>query len=306
MKQSIIAAAVHGLFAEATETPQSGGETPKKKKPLVEIPANVPSWLEQGKKEAARIVSAEAKTDTLAEEILLVYGEALAGQPGANDFLTGYATAWTNVNTAKVRKANAKSIFDCFENGDEMRSLVVGMNAETKEPIKEDRTIKEWLKGHNEIKGREDYQGYHGLLKLAVFLRGPVGGQGSGGGKSRKSTVTDKQQKEVLEARVPLMNTFQAASVIESATTNLAKQPNGETILFREITMICNKIKVTSQDKAALEVASQVFDIVDAHVQKMTALITKGQAPAAPATAVPPKPAEAPKPTQQTEIAKAA
>src|SRR5688572_9374611 len=123
MKLSPMYAAIAAaLMAEATDQGEQPG-APNKAKPLMSIPEKVESWRAQGKKEGERVKAALEKGEMLAREVLLVYGETLAGEATANDFLTGYSSAWTNVNTAKVRKSEAKAVFDAFAIGDETREI---------------------------------------------------------------------------------------------------------------------------------------------------------------------------------------
>lgn len=272
----------------------------------VEIPEKVESWLSQGKHEGARIQKQQAKADMLAADVLLTYGSWLADasyEASRNDFLTGYASGWTNPQTGKVRKSEAKAVFDAFVMGETERALVVGYDKEAKQPIKESREISEWLMGHEELKG---YEGYGGLIRLAKELRGPASGSGAGGGAKRKTVVTDKQQGEV-EERIPLMNASQVTSTIEKAIGRVTASPMFETILFREMQFSCNQIKVKSKadgpmHKAHIEAASAILDIIEAHL----AVVSAQQAHAAGAApVVAPAPAAAPAPATETvEVAK--
>lgn len=304
MKHSMLQMAVLGaLCAQATGNNDNAGAAPKAREVNVKIPEKVDSWLALGKKEGNRVREATDKAEMLARDIVLTYGEHLCTGsdgvgPSANDWLTGYASSWANVNTAKVRKSEAKAVFDAFAIGNEVRSIVVGYNKETKEVIKEEHKVSEWLKQHAETKG---YEGYPGLVRMAKEMRGAATGQGAGGGAGnrRRSVVTEKQSKEIEES-IPLMNTQQATTVVEKATAQLTKLPQFEGALFREISMICNQIKVKSQDKGHLELASNILDMVTTHLDRIESdrLKAAGTTPAKAPTA--PAPAQQPQPQQET------
>jgi hypothetical protein len=272
---------------------------PQAEGPTVAIPEKVDSWLAQGKTEGTKIRLALEKGELLAVQVLLVYGAFLAKESGSSgDWLMGYSTAFPNANTAKVRKSEAKAVFDAFAMGDTKREIVVGLakDADGKEiPVKETRSITEWLKAHATLPGRA---GYTGLIGLAKALRGPAEGSGAGGGAKRRSLVTVKQQAEIVDS-IPLMNSHQASIVVEKASAQLTKLPKFEVAMFKEMSMICNMIKVKSQDKGHLEVASQIIDLLTGHLDRIAADTAKELGATVPAPAV--APVVAPQPAVQAE-----
>lgn len=229
-------------------------------KRLVDLPKDkIDSWLAEGKKMGLKASNLIGKGEAFARDVLIVYGQHLAGNEGAGDFLTGYASGWANPATGKVRKSEAKAVFDAFAMGEQDRELVQGTDETTKELVKETRTISEWLEGHEGVKG---YEGYGGLIKMAKRLRGPASGQGAGGGRAPTVKFTD-QQFEDVKSRIPAANANQAMTLAEMATKQLTKLPQFEMALFREISMIANQVKVKSNDVRFLDAANKMVDLVN-------------------------------------------
>lgn len=294
MKRNIIELLL-GFTSQFSIAEQTGGgstDSDTSEKSLVSIPEKVESWIDLGKKEGKRIHLLMNKGEAIMSEVLLVYGAHLADpnyEASRNDFLTGYASGWVNPQTGKVRKSEAKAVFDAFVMGDTERKLVVGYDKDSKAPIHETRKISEWLTAHESLAG---WQQYAGLIRLAKELRGPSTNAGAGGGARRKTVVTDKQQGEV-EERIPLMNGQQVTKVMEKAVGRLTQAPNFQAILFREMQFSCNQIKVktdgtTPMGKAHIEAASEIGDLIEAHLAVIAsneARLAGQPAPAAPAPA---------------------
>lgn len=297
MHKMMIAALVAQAFRnEASESGNdAGGGAPAFQ---VSIPEKVESWLALGKTEGGNVQALIGKGESYARDVLLVYGEYLKGEEASRtDFLTGYASGWSNPATGKVRKSEAKAVFDAFSMHDAQRELVVGYDKEKKLPIKESRTIGEWLKMHGEVAG---HGGYMGLVKLAKTLRGAASGQGAGGGASKRTQVmTDLQHKEITE-KLAVANSHQAQDIVQKATAQLTRLPAGkfEQVLFSEISMICNQIKMKSQDKGHVMLAATIFDMVEEALARISAdaLKASGDQPKAPAPAETPQ-AEIPQAT---------
>lgn len=270
MQRNLLAVLIGFAFGTSYAVPNEGGNADDK----VIVPENVQSWVEQGKKEGKAVAGLTARAERRAEATLIAYGlhfaaiaESDSELPAiANDWLTGYAMGFDNPNTGKVRKSEAKAVLEAFLRHDQQHERVKGVDATTKEIVKESKSAEEWLTGHNTVKGRE---GYAGLIAMAKEIRGKAtGGQGAGGGARRKTTVTDKQHGEIVE-NVALMNSGQAAQVVEKATAQLSKLPKFEQALFREMLMVANQIKMKSNDPAHLKVASEVIDLVQPHLDRI-------------------------------------
>lgn len=317
----VLALALNRSFM-VEETKQ--GKEKEKEEFSIKIPEKVGSWHEQGKKEGKKVHDAIEKGEMLTREVLLVYAMHLATEhdadgnlpASATDFLTGYASAWTNPNTAKARKTEAKAVFDAFAMRDEERELVVGVeqpekgSKEQPKPIKEVHTIGDWLLMHQDVKGRE---GYRGLVDFAKELRGPASGRGAGGGANRgPRAVTPKQQGEI-EARVEVMNANQAHSVAQRATAQLAKLPNFEIVMFRQVVsamdMVLNKSTespdspIKRKAQAIRDLAEDMIDQLKKSMAAVTAGTTitgeKAAGPVVPAPASESGSSEAPAPAQQ-------
>jgi hypothetical protein len=251
-------------------------EDTKEVKALVTIPEKVGSWHDEGKKVGKRVHDAIEKGEMLAREALLVYAEHLA---------TEYVSAWTNPNTQKARKTEAKAVFDAFAMRDEERELTVGVTTPAKDskesptPIKEVHTVGEWLKQHQDVKGRE---GYRGLIDFAKELRGAASGRGAGGGANRgPRAVTAKQQQEI-EQRVEVMTPNQAHNIAQRATAQLAKLPQFEMVMFRQIVNSCDMVLNRSTSEDAKKRAQAIRDMAEDMVEKLKkavpdlAPVTKG------------------------------
>lgn len=251
----------------------------------IKVPEKIASWHEQGKKEGKKVHDAIDKAEMLTREVLIVYAQHLATEhdadgnlpPAATDFLTGYASAWTNPNTAKARKTEAKAVFDAFAMRDEERELVVGYeeqkpgSKEEKKPIKETQSIGEWLLQHNDVKGKE---GYRGLIDFAKELRGPASGRGAGGGANRgPRAVTQKQQGEI-EARIEVMSANQAHNVAQRATAQLAKLPQFEIVMFRQVVNACDMVLNKSTNEPAKRKAQAIRDMAEDMVEQLKKSIT--------------------------------
>jgi hypothetical protein len=274
--QMLVAMALGQLYMAEQS---NGGE---EKKPLVTIPEKVGSWHDEGKKVGKRVHDAIEKGEMLAREALLVYAEHLATEhdtdgnlpPSATDWLNGYVSAWSNPNTQKARKTEAKAVFDAFAMRGEERELTVGVTTpakdskESPQPIKEVHTVGEWLKQHQDVKGRE---GYRGLVDFAKELRGAASGRGAGGGANRgPRTVTAKQQQEI-EARVEVMSPNQAHTIAQRATAQLAKLPQFEEAMFRQIVNSSDMILNKSTDEGCKKRAQAIRDMAEDMVEKLKA-----------------------------------
>ncbi len=280
---------------------------------VVVIPETVASWQAQGAFEGKRIMLAESNVELLAACVAVIYGEKLGGQPAAADFLTGYASNWTNPDTAKSRKSNLKTVFDCFAFGTEERKMLIGFDAGGG-MVHGVKKVSEWLKGHNEIevelvKGRKArlYSGYSGLLRLAKALKG-----GASNTATATTTVaarlTDKQLAEFI-TRLPAASANQSAQVAEKATAGLLKLPQFEIAMFQQISMICNMMKAKSNDLHFLKVAGDITDIVNVEIDRVRAEEAKmlAQANKGGITEQNPAPSPAPVPAETVnEEAKAA
>lgn len=277
MKRNLLSSMVALALGVHYAADSDGGGSEKKS--LVSIPKTVASWHDQGKKEGKRAHDLIERGEMLTSEILLVYGEHLGEHdsegnllPSATDFLNGYASAWSNPNSAKVRKSEAKAVFDAFALGDQVREVVIGYekvpegSKESPKPIKESNTIAEWLKMHDSIKGKD---GYRGLIDFAKELRGPASGKGAGGGSNRgPRAVTTKQQGEILE-RVDVMTPNQAHSVAQRAVAQLSKMPKFEVVMFRSVMNAMEMITNKSTDEACRKRAQAIWDLAEDQVQKL-------------------------------------
>lgn len=263
----------------------AAAETEKEEQFSIKVPEKVTSWHEQGKKEGKKVHDAIEKGEMLTREVLLVYAMHLATEhdadgnlpPAATDFLTGYASAWSNPNSAKARKTEAKAVFDAFAMRDEERELVVGYepvekgSKESPKPIKETHAIGEWLLMHQIVKGKE---GYRGLVDFAKELRGPASGRGAGGGANRgPRAVTSKQQDEIVQ-RIEVMNPNQAHTVAVRATAQLAKLPNFEIVMFRQVMTCMEAVSNKSTDAACKQKADMIWNHANEMVERLKAAMS--------------------------------
>src|SRR5437660_1450014 len=128
MNKQLLALLIPSLFPTFAVPEGQAAESKDSKKPVVKIPenANELGWHEIGKKEGRRVRDLLDRGEMLASEVLLTYGRYLADQEGStNDWLNGYVSAFP-MNSQKVRKSEAKAVFDAFSIGEQEREITTG------------------------------------------------------------------------------------------------------------------------------------------------------------------------------------
>lgn len=273
---------------------------------------HVKSWAEEGKKAGVFVVGAFGVAEKGVMEMLLTVAHIIAGTPSAEDFLTGYATAWSNPDTGKSRKADARAVFEAFsmkdasgklidayertvgyeENKDGTRKLDAQKNSI---PIKETKSAQEWL---------TEYEGdFKGFLALAREIRNQGSGRNSQGTTvNRRQKITDKQLTSIMEA-LPVASPKQAEAIITDLTNKVvAKLPSGESekMVLAQMEMLANQLKVSKQP-IYQNAGAAIIDILDelrtevraaAELQKQAAKDTLPQGAAAEGDVKAPVPAQ--------------
>lgn len=247
---------------------------------LNEVPKQVQSYLDLGKKVGSGLQAAEVAAAGLARDIALAYGEHFGPEAmlsSANDWLTGFASGFEKSEVGKVRKSEMWAVFRVFRD-DKDYTMVMGLDAE-KKPIHETRKATAWLKAHNEIAG---FKGWHGLVKLARKTQeaasGGTGGNTATGTRTSAPRLTDNQFAEFVE-RMPAAKSTQINQLLDKSISAVVNMPQGEAGCFRIMLNAANAIKRKSSDKAHLEVAAAVVDLVTQHLTKLQETALAAQKP---------------------------
>lgn len=232
------------MFLQFSVVPEGGGAD-------VEAKETVRSWAEEGKKAGLRIAALLEKGENVMKDTLLKFAAKIAGQPSAEDWLTGYASAFTVEQTRRNRKSEAKALFSAWASNHPVER-VVGLN-EDKTPMKETKTVQEWL---GDFKGT-----YHAFITLCREMAPRVGDNSTNTGTKRAAKLTEKQSKKMLELLDGATGT-QADSIVAKATKHLLKVPGWEAKFIGHIVGMCNEIKMNSKDEKMVDGAAQIIDLV--------------------------------------------
>lgn len=239
---------------------------------------HVKSWAEEGKKAGTFAQEVFTATESAVMEMLLAIAAVIAGTPSAEDWLSGYASSWTNKDTGKSRKTDARAVLDAYAmKGSDSKPLPVERtigyekNADGSDklderklriPVKMTLTAPEWLQQY-EIGNGEGQGDFKGFLALARELRNRGTDRSSqGSAVSRKTKVTDTQFGNVME-QVPAMTQKQAETMIIGGLQHVAKIPGFEPSLIAEMEYTCNILK-TSKNVFYQEAAAEILDVLHA------------------------------------------
>jgi hypothetical protein len=270
---------------------------------------HVKSWAEEGKKAGKFAMGIFKSAESAVKDMMVAVASKIAGSPSAEDFLTGYASSWSNPDTGKSRKTDFRAVMDAFalkdadgkaleyerivgyeKNPDGTNKLDEKKNAI---PIKITKSAQDWLLEY-QVGPDGDFKGF---LALARELRNRgTGRQSTGSTVSRKVKVTDSQFSNIM-AQIPVMTQPQAHATILEANKQIAKLPNWEPVVLSEMEMLCNQLK-TSKQPIYQNAAASIIDVLNdlredvrqaAELAKKAASVTSGaesdfKAPA-PATA---------------------
>lgn len=274
MKRNMLAVAIGLAFSPMFAMPE-GEAIGTSKLQFKFDKEHVKSWSEEGKKAGAFARDAFSMAETAVAAMLLTVAEVIAGTPSQEDFLTGYAGAWTNTDTGKSRKTDARAVFDAYARKETDApdskpfeyERIVGYEKEADGslkkdgnkmpiPIKETKPAAEWLK---------EYEGdFKGFLQLAREIRNAGTGrqsQGTAVDHRAKKKVTDKQFAAVMES-VPVMSINQAHATVVEATKQIAKMPDFELAILNEMELLCNTLK-TSKQTIYLNAAASIIDVLN-------------------------------------------
>lgn len=283
MQKTFIAKLIGLAFAVSFAVPEGGVGAPTDHKPFDLDLKKVRSWAEEGEKAGNRVREVQDEAESFVVQMLLATAEVIAGTPSQEDWLTGYAKAWKNPDTAKSRKGDARAVFEAFAlKGADGKLLeierIVGYGkkqvdgaevVDVDSPIKETKVAKDWLK---------QYQGdFKGFLALARSLRGKKSAGGAGGTGRTRTQMTDNQHKETLDL-ITVANTPQAEQIITKATGRIAQAQGFERLLVNELQMIVNVLKQRTNDQAYLKFASDLTDQINDFVSKREAAIAQEMA----------------------------
>lgn len=248
-----------------------------------DVKEKVRSWAEEGKKAGLKIAALLAKGESVMQETLLKFASKVAGQPAAEDWLTGYASAFEVDQTKKNRKSEAKAIFAAWASNHDYKRVDTSTEDNLKlaragTPVHTTKTCREWL---SEYTG-----GYHAFVQLARDMDPKVTDASTKTGTERVKTLTEKGAKKVIEALATATGA-QADQVMGASIKQLKKMPGFETKILGHIVGLCNELKLASHDVRMLDAASAIIDVVAATTSKMpgTGAVT-APAPAVSAVAV--------------------
>lgn len=275
--------------------PEGGGKA--------EEAAKVASWAEKGKEAGAKIKDALSSGEKIHRDVLFETAEQIAGQPAAEDWLTGFASAWSDPATAKVRKSEAKTFFTAYAMPNAIEQIV--KLDDKGQPVKETKMAKDWLKGHD--------GSIHQLFTLARRLKGLDGSTATATHASTVKVLTAKGATDVME-RLKGANPSQLYNVAMEAIKRLPGAVGFEIIITDLIAQSANILKAKTQDEAFIKLGADVSEAASSLVERargaiaanktLTAAVTasKGIVPAA--TAEKPKDeaevVETPAPAQAT------
>jgi hypothetical protein len=192
-----------------------------------------------GKQDALEIIEQENKAKGFARERIYQRALELAGHPTAEDWLKGYGDQFGTA--AKQRRREARSVF-------------LAVSKPDSGTVEEARQKLEGFQG-----------GYHDWINLAVEIKGKqAGGRRSGEGQKK---VTDKQLENIEQA-IPVMSPAQAMQVGQKLTASIARMPNAEIAILRQITAQLSILE-KSGDRAivrfAEETREKAYAIIAAH-----------------------------------------
>lgn len=276
------------------------------KEVVEEVKEAVKSWAEQGKAAGLRVAALLSKGESVMQETILGFAAKIAGKPAALDWLTGWALAFTDPNTAKVRKSEAKAIFEAYartekesttkdDKGQVIPALVARIVSLDKDgnPVSESKTCVEWLEEH---KGS-----YNSLLKLARELAPKATSNASKTGE--KASVQKMGKKTFTKAMESMMgaDNEQADKLFTAAAKRISAQPGFEAKVIGHIVGLCNEIKTKSNDVRYLDGVAQIIDVISGLTQKTAGTGTVVALPA-PAT-IPAPAAEAPQAAMEVQKA---
>lgn len=258
----------------------------------------VQSFTLEGQKAGKKISGLMGKADSTARDILTKWGEYFRNMQSATNrvesmslWLEGYAQGFgNNKDSAKVMKSNAKAVFEAFciegklsptstwiHRKDEKGNLLYFVDKDKGEiegNITTDSKIGKYpVIDKPEAEAPELLKkfegGYGKWVKFAGELRRGGGGSSdtSTGTTSRAPRPMNVGQHSEIIGRLPTANGDQLASVVEKATTELAKRQGGAVLMFREIAHIANVLKAQAGlDKKLVEIAANIFDMAEAGV----------------------------------------
>lgn len=244
---------------------------------------HVKSWQEEGKKAGTFTRDAFATAETAVMKMLLNIAAIIAGTPSVEDFLTGYATAWSNSDTAKSRKTDARAVLEAYGRKDAdgkpfEYEKVVGVEKDkdgkivddpvTKSPkvIRQTKAAKAWL---------DEYEGdFKGFLALAREIKNAGSGRQSQGtvlGTTQatapdhraKKKVTEKQFAAIME-NIPVASAAQAHTLAVEATKQMVKMPEAPILILNQMEMLCNEMKaIKNVDPIYLNFVGEVIDLLN-------------------------------------------
>lgn len=235
-------------------------------------------WKALGLSDGKEIQAEQARAETFARNRIIERAMELAGMPAQDDWLEGYANSFsadTNNPTRKVRKAEAKAVFEAWT------KPVSGTVDQAREKLVS-------FSGHD-----------NEFFDLAREIRGKKGGGQPAG--SRHKSVSAGQFEKVAD-KMPLLNASQSLEVTKAVTATMAKLPNADILLIRKLYSVdLPAIERVTDDAGIMkfvsdtrERAQQILDAHDAQekLQKETKAaaenktdMAKVETPAAPAPA---------------------
>lgn len=241
---------------------------------------NQVSWAEKGAAFGRKVRALLDKAGKVMQDNLLAMAKEIAGQPSAEDFLTGYASAFDK-EVGKVRKSEAKAIFSAWASNHQYEQVDTSTPellklAQQGTPVKISRSTQEWLRAHT--------GGYHALVSLARDLAPRVTDASATTGKTRVKPLSDKGFKK-LDKMLASATSKQTDDVVNKAIAMTSNVQGFEHKLCSHIVSLCNSIKSKSSNPAMIEMASSILDVVaEATVLKKvarTAVTASTPAPAA-------------------------
>jgi hypothetical protein len=166
----------------------------------------------------------------------LIYAEKYLGMEQAQgDFLKGFKEEMGGTPTAIQTASKIKSIFTAY--GVKSFERVVGLDEATKMPVKATKSGAEWL---------GEFQGtFEKFASLAREIRGPINGQGAGGGNVRpKVNITDQQAAKIEES-VKIASPQQAEKIADKAIDQMlatGKEDDKAKVLVAEMFKLVGRL----------------------------------------------------------------
>ncbi|MDE2233769.1 MAG: hypothetical protein KGJ90_06745 [Patescibacteria group bacterium] len=192
----------------------------------------------------------------------LLYAEKYLGNEQAQgDFLKGFKEEMGGTPTAIQTASKIKSIFTAY--GVKSFERVVGLDEVTKMPVKATKSGQEWL---------SEFQGtFEKFAALAREIRGPINGQGAGGGNVKQKTKISDEQAAKIEESVKIASPAQAERILEKAVDQVLTGKDADKNTVAMVFSLVSRL-ADSQDLAYQSLAEKLRQVLTDFYNKRIAL----------------------------------